>query len=65
MAFLDPQIAGAQPIAEFGQRTELILVTIDLLFFPDCSSYDALRMWAVHVGKKTSLHSCSGRVCSD
>ena len=34
MAPLDPQIAGTQSIAEFGQRTELIIVTIDLLSFP-------------------------------
>ncbi len=35
MTSLDPEIAGTQPIAEFGQRTELIIVAIDLLFLPD------------------------------
>ena len=35
MTSLNPEIAGTQAIAEFGQRTELIIVAIDLLFFPD------------------------------
>ena len=35
MASLNPQIAGTQAIAEFSQRTELIIVAIDFLVFPD------------------------------